>query len=233
VAEPASDEVTDRFTPDEMSFIAKIAETKAKAESGDKAAKRQYAKMPKTIATLKAKAKKGDPKAKRLLSVIEKSGLFNPGQTLVITDTSGESRTGYSEILGEFIGDDFAGEFIGDEFAGEFIGDEFAGEFVGDELLGEFIGDELAALSGDSGTAEKAALARLSGKGRGKCGGWCGCGSSIPNASYRMAVYRQAIRQSNGKRPTTKDLFSAKSKVDQVIGKAGISPLPSRRQAWT
>ena len=198
--EPVSDEVTDRFTPDEMTFIAKLAETKAKAEGGDRSAKRQYSKMPKTIATLKAKAKRGDPKAKRLLSVIDKSGLFNPSQTLVITDTSGNDcicRTGHSELLGEFVGDD---------------------------LLGEFVGDEISALSGDGGSAEKATLARFA-RNRGIAKGRCGaeCGASIPNTNYRMAVYRQAIRQNNGKLPTTKDIFKAKSKVDQVIGKAGIS----------
>ena len=207
--EPVSDEVTDRFTPDEMTFIAKLAETKAKAEGGDRSAKRQYSKMPKTTATLKAKAKRGDPKAKRLLSVIDKSGLFNPSQTLVITDTSGNDcicRTGHSELLGEFVGDDLLGEF------------------VGDDLLGEFVGDEISALSGDGGSAEKATLARFA-RNRGIAKGRCGaeCGASIPNTNYRMAVYRQAIRQNNGKLPTTKDIFKAKSKVDQVIGKAGIS----------
>jgi len=216
--EPVSDEVTDRFTPDEMTFIAKLAETKAKAEGGDRSAKRQYSKMPKTIATLKAKAKRGDPKAKRLLSVIDKSGLFNPSQTLVITDTSGNDcicRTGHSELLGEFVGDDLLGEFVGDDLLGE---------FVGDDLLGEFVGDEISALSGDGGSAEKATLARFA-RNRGIAKGRCGaeCGASIPNTNYRMAVYRQAIRQNNGKLPTTKDIFKAKSKVDQVIGKAGIS----------
>jgi hypothetical protein len=45
----------------------------------------------------------------------------------------------------------------------------------------------------------------------------------IPNITYRAAVLRQAAKASGGKRPTTKDFFRAKSAIDKVMGKAGIS----------
>lgn len=157
-----TDEVTEKFTGEEMTFIAKLAETKARAEAGDKVAKKQYAKMPKTVLALKNRAKKGDSKAKRMLTVLEKSGLFNQGQTMIITDTSGD--IGYDEILGSFVRDE-------------------------DRVRG--------------------------------CES--GCGAAIPNSNYRVAIIRQAIRGSNGKHPSTKDIFLAKSKVDRIIGKAGIS----------
>jgi hypothetical protein len=157
----ASDEVTEKFTEEEMAFVAKLAETKAKAEAGDKSAKRQYAKMPKTILALKAKSKKGDLKAKRMLTVLEKSGLFKQGQALTITETSG---IGYDEILGSFVRDE-------------------------DRVRG--------------------------------CES--GCGAVIPHSNYRIAILRQAIRRSNGRSPSTKDIFVAKSKVDRVIGKAGAT----------
>ena len=45
----------------------------------------------------------------------------------------------------------------------------------------------------------------------------------IPNTLYRAAVLKQACKSAGGKNPSTKDFFRAKSSVDKVMGKAGIS----------
>jgi len=46
---------------------------------------------------------------------------------------------------------------------------------------------------------------------------------TIPNVVYRAAVLKQAARAAGGNKPTTKHFFRAKSAVDKVMGKAGIS----------
>jgi hypothetical protein len=46
---------------------------------------------------------------------------------------------------------------------------------------------------------------------------------TIPNVVYRAAVLKQASKAASGKKPTTKHFFAAKSAVDKVMGRAGIS----------
>jgi hypothetical protein len=46
---------------------------------------------------------------------------------------------------------------------------------------------------------------------------------TIPNVVYRAAVLKQAAKAAGGNKPTTKHFFSAKSAVDKVMGRAGIS----------
>jgi hypothetical protein len=61
--------------------------------------------------------------------------------------------------------------------------------------------------------------------------GWSGgsfvgaavCGNAIPHDNYRVAVMKAAVKSAQGKRPSTKDYFAAKSAVDKVIGKSGIT----------
>lgn len=48
-------------------------------------------------------------------------------------------------------------------------------------------------------------------------------GAEIPNATYRRAVFSQALRAAGGRRPSTIDVFRAKAAVDGVMRKAGIS----------
>lgn len=46
---------------------------------------------------------------------------------------------------------------------------------------------------------------------------------TIPNVVYRAAVLKQAAKAAGKNRPTTKHFFRAKSAVDKVMGRAGIS----------
>ena len=74
--------------------------------------------------------------------------------------------------------------------------------------------EEAAALAGDGGAVECAALRRSRSS---------GMGNSIPHDNYRVAVMKAAVKSANGGRPSTKDYFAAKAAVDKVIGKSGIS----------
>ena len=54
-------------------------------------------------------------------------------------------------------------------------------------------------------------------------GGAAVCGNAIPHDNYRVAVMKAAVKSAGGGRPSTKDYFVAKSAVDKVIGKSGIT----------
>ena len=57
-------------------------------------------------------------------------------------------------------------------------------------------------------------------------------GDAIPHDTYRAAVMLTAIKDANGSRPTTKDIFAAKTKVDNKLGNMGVSIyLPGARPA--
>jgi hypothetical protein len=57
-------------------------------------------------------------------------------------------------------------------------------------------------------------------------------GDSIPHDTYRAAVMLTAIKNANGSRPTTKDIFAAKTTVDNKLGNMGVSIyLPGARPA--
>ena len=57
-------------------------------------------------------------------------------------------------------------------------------------------------------------------------------GDAIPHDTYRAAVMLTAIKNANGSRPTTKDIFTAKAKVDNKLGNMGVSIyLPGARPA--
>lgn len=45
----------------------------------------------------------------------------------------------------------------------------------------------------------------------------------IPNLTYRAVVLRQAHKVAGGRKPSTRDFYRAKSSVDKVMGRAGIS----------
>ncbi|MFI5091335.1 MAG: hypothetical protein ACHP7P_14905, partial [Terriglobales bacterium] len=77
--------------------------------------------------------------------------------------------------------------------------------------------EEAAALAGDGGAVERAALRRT-----GHMGGSF-VGLAIPNSTYRATVQKYARKHASGKHPTTKDIFLAKAAVDRAIGKAGIT----------
>ena len=50
-----------------------------------------------------------------------------------------------------------------------------------------------------------------------------GVGSTLSHDAYRATVMKQAIKDARGKTPSTKHLFGAKKKVDEFLGKAGVS----------
>ena len=81
---PVSDEVTISFSPDEQVMLTRIASLRLKADSGDRASKKQLVVMAKKVAALKVRARKGDAKAKRSLLVLRESGVFNETQTLTL-----------------------------------------------------------------------------------------------------------------------------------------------------
>jgi len=84
----ASDEVTFRLTEPEMSMLAEVAATKARAEAGDRDSRKKMDKLSTKIASLKKKASRGDPGSQRILLVLRESGVFQRGQTI----TMGEER---------------------------------------------------------------------------------------------------------------------------------------------
>lgn len=100
-----------------------------------------------------------------------------------------------------------------------------------DVYQGDSLGDEEAqALARDGGATERAAFKRTS---HGHCG-WYGnsfvggsnssvVGKAIPHENYRVAVMKAAVKSAGGGQPTTKDFFKAKTAVDKVIGKSGIT----------
>ena len=53
------------------------------------------------------------------------------------------------------------------------------------------------------------------------CGSFVGDGLS--HNEYRALIMKQAIRQADGNRPSTKHLFAAKSRVDRALGNAKVA----------
>jgi hypothetical protein len=227
---PTSDEVTVHFTDEEKNFLSQITITKMKADAGDKSAKKQLVALTKKIAALKTKSRKGDEKAKRALLILRESGIFNPTQKM---DLSGavvpnQTRAQLLEAVRKLreknpktADDNRELEQLQEKICRL---EAMSGSFVGREsraarrarrarnLQSRSLGEEELALAGDGGRAERASQRRLSGIG----------GLGVSNTVYRATVQKQAIKHAGGKRPSTKDLFLAKSAVDKAIGKAGI-----------
>jgi len=49
-----------------------------------------------------------------------------------------------------------------------------------------------------------------------------GIGSALSHSKYRKVVLKQALRESHGRRPSTRDLYQAKKKVDKTLGNVGV-----------
>lgn len=73
---PASDEVTLRLTPAEMTQLSDLAVTKLLADSGNKTARAKLAGVVRGLAKTRARAARGDAAAKRTLLVLRESGVF-------------------------------------------------------------------------------------------------------------------------------------------------------------
>jgi hypothetical protein len=81
---PMSDEVTFRLTEAEISMLAEVAATKARAEAGDRGSRKKMEKFTAKVASLKKRASRGDPSAKRTLLVLRESGIFQPTQSITM-----------------------------------------------------------------------------------------------------------------------------------------------------
>jgi hypothetical protein len=81
---PTSDEVTVRLTEAEMSMLAEVAATKARAEAGDRGARSRMAKLASKIASLKKKASRGHEPSRRTLLVLRESGVFQGTQSITL-----------------------------------------------------------------------------------------------------------------------------------------------------
>lgn len=79
-----SDEVTLRLTELEIAMLAEIAATRARASSGDRAAKKKVALIAKKVASLEKRAARGDASARRSLRVLRESGALRPVQVFAM-----------------------------------------------------------------------------------------------------------------------------------------------------
>ena len=78
------------------------------------------------------------------------------------------------------------------------------------------LGEEEIALAREGGTSERGALKRRLG-----IGSFVGAG--LDQDTYRVLVWKQALKLSNGKRPGTKQMFEAKKMIDAALGKKSVS----------
>ena len=81
---PISDDASLRLTELEIAMLAEIAATRARASSGDRAAKRKVASLAKTVASLERRAARGDASARRTLRVLRESGALRPVQVFAM-----------------------------------------------------------------------------------------------------------------------------------------------------
>jgi len=79
-----SDEVTFQMSPKEMAMLADLAETRMRADAGDKKARRKMAEFAKKVRVLEKKARKGDAEARRTLLVLRESGALQPVQSITM-----------------------------------------------------------------------------------------------------------------------------------------------------
>ena len=94
-----SDEVTLRLTVAEMDMLAKMAATKALADSGDRSAKKQMSAVVRRVAGLKKQAAKGDEKARRTLLVLRESGVFRGTTTFAMGADAVVPNTTYRAVV--------------------------------------------------------------------------------------------------------------------------------------
>jgi len=121
-------------TPGETARLRSLTSLRARAESGDAKARKEWQVMHAKVAALRVRARGGDPKALRACQILEDSGLFG--------------KSPRSPVSGELVGRQ---EIMGRQ---EDMGSE--------EIMGAFVGDE-ERLARDAGPAERDASARISG----------------------------------------------------------------------
>ena len=74
-----------RYTEAEAQTIAKLAETRVKADAGDRKAKAQIAALQRKVKALMGPARRGNARAARQLRVLQESGLLVSSQTFAMT----------------------------------------------------------------------------------------------------------------------------------------------------
>lgn len=80
----SDDDAGFRYTGAEAAMIARLAEVKVAADSGNRRAKAQIAKVLRQLAALQKRAKRGDKRAARAAQVLEESGILAPSQTFAM-----------------------------------------------------------------------------------------------------------------------------------------------------
>lgn len=73
-----------RYTDAEMAMLAKLAEVRVRADTGDKKAKRQIANVERQVRTLERQAKRGNAKAARKLRVLDESGVLRSSRVFAM-----------------------------------------------------------------------------------------------------------------------------------------------------
>jgi septal ring factor EnvC (AmiA/AmiB activator) len=79
-----TDEPSFRYTEAEAAMLAALANTRVRADSGDRKAKKQIAKLSRQIVLLTRKSRRGDARAARQLRVLQESGLLEPSQVFAM-----------------------------------------------------------------------------------------------------------------------------------------------------
>ena len=79
-----TDEPDFRYTEVEAAMLARLADVRVRADSGDKKAKKQIAKLSRQITLLMRKARRGDARAARQMRVLQESGILEPSQVFAM-----------------------------------------------------------------------------------------------------------------------------------------------------
>jgi hypothetical protein len=227
-AEPAIE-----CTAREKAGLEKMASIKMRAEAGDRQAKIQWIAVASKFRATKARAKAGDPKARRSLAILQQAGFLQPTQKFSFS--SGEQAS-LDDAWGQVKAYGNAVEKKDAKAARDSIEWMILRGWKASGSAGSFpfytkIAWANASLPGKkiafSTTGSAYAVAIVSGEGARTL-----VGDSIPHDTYRAAVMLTAIKDANGSRPTTKDIFAAKAKVDNKLGNMGVSIyLPGARPA--
>ena len=75
------------LTPAEKKRVGEIATVRARAESGDPAARKEWRKITTAVVGLRVRAKGGDPRAVRACQVLEETGVFGRTQKISVSGT--------------------------------------------------------------------------------------------------------------------------------------------------
>jgi hypothetical protein len=73
-----------RYTEAEAALVARLADVRVRADSGDRRAKAQITKLTRQLVTLEARARRGNVQAARAAQVLRESGLLVSSQTFAM-----------------------------------------------------------------------------------------------------------------------------------------------------